>query len=146
MIRAFLAVTLTVLLVIGATAAPIEPDMVHVIDGDTVRVHGVTYRLIGLDAPETGSRSRCVSERRKGAEATARLRQLVAGGGLDLERLPCSCRPGTEGTQRCNYGRACAELRVHRRNVAHILIREGLARRFICSAMRCPPLKSWCKD
>jgi endonuclease YncB( thermonuclease family) len=111
MTRAFLAATLTVLMVIGAIAAPIEPDVVHVIDGDTVRVHGVTHRLIGLDAPETGSPSRCDSERRKGAEATARLRQLVAGGGLDLERLPSSCRPGTEGTQRCNYCRACAELR-----------------------------------
>jgi endonuclease YncB( thermonuclease family) len=127
-----------------AAAAPIEHGAIDVVDGDTIRAHGITYRLIGLDAPETGSRSRCDSERAKGAEATRRLRQLVAGGELDLERVPCSCRPGTEGTRRCNYGRACGVLKARGQDVAAILIGEGLARPFICSKTRCPRITSWC--
>src|SRR6266704_70224 len=94
-----------------ANSAPIDHGIVHVVDGDTIRAHGVTYRLIGLDAPETGSRARCEAERAKGAEAARRLRQIVAGGALDLERVACSCRPGTVGTPRCNYGRACGVLK-----------------------------------
>jgi hypothetical protein len=51
----------------------------------------------------------CESERALAAKATFRLRQLSAGG-LDLELIPCACRPGTEGTRQCNYGRACGVL------------------------------------
>ena len=36
-------------------------------------------------------------------------------GGLQLRPVRCSCRPGTEGTSLCNYGRACGELRSHGR-------------------------------
>jgi hypothetical protein len=62
----------------------------------------------GFDAPESGFRAQCESERALAAKATFRLRQLVSAGGLDLELIPCSCRPGTEGTRQCNYGRAAA--------------------------------------
>jgi hypothetical protein len=55
------------------------------------RANGVVFRLVGLDAPKTGSRARCEAERAKGAEASRRLRQLVAGGGLDLTQVPCAC-------------------------------------------------------
>ena len=46
------------------------------------------------------------------------MRSLVAGGGLVLRLVRCSCPPGTEGTSSCNYGRACGELRSHGRDVA----------------------------
>jgi hypothetical protein len=99
-----LALTLT------ASASPIEPGQVEVVDGDTIRIGSETFRLVGFDAPET-YRAQCPSERELGNRATFRLRQLVAGGGLDLERIACSCRAGTEGTPACNYGRSCGVLK-----------------------------------
>src|SRR3954452_10822197 len=91
---------LTLLLALPATpglAGPIETGAIQVVDGDTIQAHGVTYRLIGLDAPETGSRARCEAERTGGAAATFRMRQLVAGGGLDLEPVRSSCPTATKG-------------------------------------------------
>jgi hypothetical protein len=38
--------------------------------------------------------------------ATRRLEELVAGGALDFVKVACSCRPGTEGTPKCNYAAA----------------------------------------
>jgi|SRR5262249_49344601 len=102
---------------VATLANPIEPGAMEVVDGDTIRAGGRTVRLVGFDAPETGSRARCEFERRLGAAASRRLRQLVAGGGLDLELVACSCRPGTEGTMACNYGRACGTLKARGRDV-----------------------------
>ena len=36
-----------------ANAAPVDPGQVAVMDGDTIRVAGETFRLVGFDAPET---------------------------------------------------------------------------------------------
>ena len=131
---------------ITANAAPIEPRQVDVVDGDTIRVDRITYRLVGFDTPEQGSHARCEPERALAARATSRLRQLIAGGGLDLQAVACACRPGTEGTRRCNYGRSCAVLVVRGRPVADILIGERLARPYVCSGTRCPPRGSWCEE
>jgi endonuclease YncB( thermonuclease family) len=124
-------------------ASPLDPGQVEVVDGDTVRIAGETFRLVGFDAPET-YRARCPSERELGNRATFRLRQLVAGGGLDLERVACSCRAGTEGTPRCNYGRSCGTLTARGRDVGLVLIAEGLARPFVCGRTSCPSRESWC--
>jgi endonuclease YncB( thermonuclease family) len=126
-----------------ANAAPIEPSRVEVLDGDTIRVAGETFRLVGFDAPET-YRAQCPSERQLGNRATFRLRQLVAGGGLDLERIACACRFGTEGTLRCNYGRSCGLLRAHGQNVGEVMIAEGLARPFLSGRTSCPSREGWC--
>jgi endonuclease YncB( thermonuclease family) len=126
-----------------ANAAPIEPSQIEVVDGDTIRVAGETFRLVGFDAPET-YRAQCPSERQLGNRATFRLRQLVAGGGLDLERVACACRNGTEGTPRCNYGRSCGILRARGQDVGAVLIAEGLARAFVCGRTSCPRREAWC--
>jgi endonuclease YncB( thermonuclease family) len=126
-----------------ANASPIDPGQVEVLDGDTIRVAGETFRLVGFDTAET-YRARCPSERELGTRATFRLRQLVAGGGLDLERIACSCRAGTEGTPRCNYGRSCGTLTSRGRDVGDVLIAEGLARRFVCGHTSCPSREPWC--
>ena len=52
--------------------------------------------------------------------------------------------PGTEGTRRCNHGRLCATLTAAGREVGAIMIAEGLARRYVCGATRCPPRGTWC--
>jgi endonuclease YncB( thermonuclease family) len=126
-----------------ANASPLSSGQVEVLDGDTIRIVGETFRLVGFDAPET-YRAQCASERELGNRATFRLRQLVADGGLDLERVPCSCRGGTEGTPRCNYGRSCGVLRARGQDVGALLIAEGLARAYLCGRTSCPTRESWC--
>ncbi|XSC42959.1 thermonuclease family protein [Bradyrhizobium sp. RDT10] len=82
------------------------------IDGDTVRFNGELYRLTGFDSPERGDKAPCDSERRLAEAATARLRSLIEKGDAKLVSVACSCRPGQEGTDKCNYGRLCASLSI----------------------------------
>ena len=143
--RATVALCLSLaVLVTPALSKPIAPGAVQVVDGDTIRLRRQTVRLVGFDTPETGIDARCEGERNLAARATARLRALVAGGRLDLQIVSCSCRPGTEDTQRCNYGRACGVLKARGRDVGATLISEGLARSYVCGASSCPPRSSWC--
>jgi endonuclease YncB( thermonuclease family) len=127
-----------------AQAEPIASGAIQVIDGDTIRAGGRLVRLVGFDTPEPESQAHCESERTLAARATFRLRQLVAGGGLDLSLIPCSCKSGTEGTQVCNYGRACGVLKAAGKDVGPVLIAEGLARTYHCSRTRCPSRQPWC--
>jgi endonuclease YncB( thermonuclease family) len=117
---------------------------ISVVDGDTVRANGQTYRVVGFDTPESGSLARCVREQKLADAATNRLRQLISDGQPVLERVPCSCPPGTEGTRQCNHGRLCARLHTKGRDVGAILISEGLARPYICGQTGCPRRESWC--
>ena len=48
-----------------------NPGQIEVLDGDTIRVAGETFRLVGFDAPET-YRARCPSEHELGNRATSR--------------------------------------------------------------------------
>jgi endonuclease YncB( thermonuclease family) len=127
-----------------ARSEPISSGTVQVVEGDTIRARGQTVRLVGFDTPKSGINASCEGERNLAARATARLRALVAGGGLDLQIVHCSCRPGSEGTQRCDYGRACGVLKARGRDVGAALIAEGLARPYVCGATSCPPRSSWC--
>ena len=108
-------------------AALLLASTITVIDGDTVRANDQTYRLVGFDTPESGDRAQCQSERMLAARATARLQQIIAAGKIRLERVNCACRPGTEGTSSCNYGRLCAVLTADGHDVGELLISEGLA-------------------
>jgi endonuclease YncB( thermonuclease family) len=94
-----------------AVAAPIDSGAIHVIDGDTIRIHHKQPDDVGFNAPET-RRPACEAEGELGAKATRRLRELVRANDLDFEFVPCACQPGTEGTQMCNYGRHCGILKV----------------------------------
>ena len=102
-------------------------QIIEVIDGDTVRLNGAVYRLVGFDTPERGDKARCDDERRRAEAATTRLRGLIAGGDARLIRVSCSCRHGQEGTKNCNYGRLCGSLLIGGMDVGGILISEGLA-------------------
>ena len=124
-------------------AAPIGSNEIKVVDGDTIRAKGRSYRLVDFDAPETG-RAKCDAERVLGQKAKERLQQLVDAGGLDLTEIVCSCPSSTLGTRNCNYGRLCGRLTAHGEDVGAILIREKLARPFICGKTTCPHSESWC--
>jgi endonuclease YncB( thermonuclease family) len=129
-----------------ALAAPINPDDVRVIDGETIRVfhRQPNVRLVGFNAPET-RRAQCEAERELGAKATRRVRDLVQAGNLDFEFVACACSRGTEGTLSCNYGRRCGTLKANGRDVGEILMSEGLAVPFVCGRLHCPPTpKPWC--
>jgi endonuclease YncB( thermonuclease family) len=123
-----LLATLGLLLAGLAHAEPLSPADVNVMDGNTIRVGRKTVRLVGFDAPELGRKAHCGLERMLAARAASRLRKVVrTGGDLDLKIIRCSCRPGTEGTMACNYGRACGVLTVEGEDVSDILMAENLA-------------------
>lgn len=128
----------------GPTDASLRPGRIEVVDGDTIRLDGRSYRLAGIDAPESGERAKCAAEREKAEAAMRRLREIVAGGGLRLERVSCNCPAGAEGTEQCNYGRLCGTLTSSGRDVGQTLIGEGLARSYNCGAWHCPKKRGWC--
>jgi endonuclease YncB( thermonuclease family) len=148
-IRFVIAATALLAILAGAAAEPIDSSRIYVIDGDTIAVDevGPHFRLVGFNAPDKGDRAACPAEAALTGRATELLRQIVAAGHLDLERVPCSCRPGTEGTDRCNFGRYCGELKSNGVNVGLMLIRDGLAAPFVCGVTSCPKLPHpWCGD
>lgn len=126
----------------------VSASEVRVIDGDTVAIRGqrANVRLVGFNAPETGSPA-CNAELQRGQQATNRLRILLReAGSIQFQRVACSCRPGTEGTRECNYGRQCGVLSLDGRDVGRILIGEGLAVPYRCGATSCPPRPGiWCQ-
>ena len=122
----------------------IRENGVQVLDGDTIRVDGKTYRIAGIDAPEKGERAKCERERDLAARASQRLRELVATDEVRIDRVSCGCAPGTEGTERCNYGRLCGVVTADGRDVGQVLISEGLAKPYDCAFGHCPPKTPWC--
>ncbi len=129
-----------------AMAEQIEPASVRVIDGDTIAVDGrrSNIRLVGFNTPEIRN-AKCEDEGRLGVNATNRLRELVQADPLELTIVRCACKPGTEGTRNCNYGRSCGLLKTNGQDVGEILIAEGLAVPFICGKTRCPKTpRPWC--
>jgi micrococcal nuclease len=92
----------------------------YVYDGDTVDlVCGVTHqtvRLTGLDAPETKEPG-CPEEKALGDGATKRLRALVKAGR--------KFRYWEEGHDR--FGRELVHIWIDGRDVADVLVAEGLA-------------------
>jgi endonuclease YncB( thermonuclease family) len=88
-----------------------------VVDGDTVRRGLTTYRLYGIDAPET-RRAKCSEERALGLAASKRVQGLIAS----AQRSELMPKGGRE-----KYGRTLAHLFADGHNVGDILLTEGLA-------------------
>lgn len=140
MIRALaLALAVAAALTSPATAG------IYVTDGDTIVVGQERIRIVGIDAPET-RQARCDAELRRGLAAKARvvtllrevcgpLPQADAGRCLTIQRQPAPDR----------YGRTLARIGVGGRDLATVLIAEGLARPYLCPQGRCPARKPWCE-
>ncbi|RVD39545.1 thermonuclease family protein [Mesorhizobium sp. M4A.F.Ca.ET.020.02.1.1] len=125
---------------------PLARTQFTITDGDTIRLNGAAKgtRLVGFNAPES-IEPRCTVEADIGRRAKARLTELVASARLELKMIRCSCPAGTEGTNRCNYGRSCGSLFANGQDVGDVLISEGLAVPFICGDTSCPPTpRPWC--
>lgn len=88
-----------------------------VTDGDTIKLSGTTYRLWGIDAPETVQS--CADGWPAGHEATAKLEQLMAGREI-------SCEPRT--TDR--YGRTVAVCRADGNDLGAAMVSAGMAYAF----------------
>lgn len=109
----------------GETPAPlavIDGKAITVVDGDSLGVDGVEWRLIGFDAPET-ARAVCEAERRLGLIAKSRLETMIrdavaAGQPVDL----------AASGERDRYRRPLAHLRIDGADVGQMLIQELLAR------------------
>jgi len=95
--------------------------MPRVVDGDTIddQATGIRYRLASADAPETGRRAGCFSERKHGELSKAEAIGIVGGAKL-IEARP---------TGRIDaYGRTVAYLYIDGVELGDILVRRGLAR------------------
>lgn len=89
-----------------------------VVDGDTIKApYGPTYRILGYDTPEIHG-ARCDAEYRLGMKAKRRLEELVAR--RDVRVL--------ESGRADRYGRMLAHVTVDGRDLAEVMIGEGLAR------------------
>lgn len=81
-------------LLVGATAVALAaqaPPPIEVIDADTVRQGGITWRLAGMDAPEV-NHARCAGERHLGIIAAARLLALLGERGGSIESVGDAAR------------------------------------------------------
>jgi micrococcal nuclease len=89
-----------------------------VVDGDTIRApYGPTYRILGYDSPETRF-AKCPAERELGFAAKKWLEQLLAHGEVKL----------LESGRIDKYGRSLATVTIDGKDLAGLMIGEGLAR------------------
>jgi hypothetical protein len=106
---------------------------VSIVDGDTLKIDGVTIRIVEIDTPET-FRSRCENELVLGLKAKERIRQLVDSGPVTYVKT---------GTDR--YGRTLAKVFAGEVNVGEMLLEEGIALRYQPGAdAKLARLKVWC--
>ena len=85
-----------------------------VLDGDTIIVRGQRVRLQGIDAPETGQRSR--DGRAIGKESTAFLDKLISGQKIEVVY-----------SKRDKYGRILGKVFLRGKNINHLMLSSGYA-------------------
>jgi endonuclease YncB( thermonuclease family) len=88
----------------------------RVIDGDTIDIDGVRYRIHGIDAPET--RQTCFRDGREwqcGLEASLTMKRLAVG------QVRC------QGIEKDRYGRTVAKCFAGDLDLGRELVRRGLA-------------------
>ena len=89
-----------------------------VVDGDTIKVSGTTYRLWGIDAPET--KQDCPDGWLAGRLATTKMQALILG-----KTVVCEAK----ATDR--YGRTVALCRASGEDLGATMVREGMAWAFV---------------
>ncbi|MEI3807582.1 thermonuclease family protein [Agrobacterium sp. CCNWLW32] len=94
------------------------PQQVVVIDGDTIIVRGEKIRILGINAPEL--KGKCREEGVRALRARSRLMALLEAAKIDIDR---------SGFDR--HRRTLATVSVGGRDVGDVLMREGLARKWV---------------
>jgi endonuclease YncB( thermonuclease family) len=111
------AIRLGLLLALLAGPVLAQSGEAQVLDGDTLKINGVNYRLHGIDAPEkTQHCQRDGIDWLCGQEAAAYLRRLIRG-------RPVTCSE----TDRDRYGRVVAVCRAGGTDLNRAMVRAGLA-------------------
>ena len=95
-----------------------QPAELEVVDGDSVRVGGQEWRVIGYDTAEI-ERAACEGERRLGLIARRRLGQLIGG----AQRVAL-----TGSGERDRHRRPLGRLLIDGRDAGDIMVAEDLAR------------------
>lgn len=108
----------TVAAIVCFTALACTPQKVVVVDGDTIIVRGERIRIEGINAPEL--KGDCYAEGVLARRARSRLMELLEAAKIDIER---------NGIDR--YRRTLATVTVGGSAVGDILMREGLARKWV---------------
>ena len=114
-----------------AGAETVDGSRIVIIDGDTVQLGRERIRLLDIDAPES-FRSACEAELVAGLKAKERLRALLDGQDVTIER---------DGRDR--FGRTLARLFTEDGDVGEILLTERLALRYV-PGRRAERVAHWC--
>jgi endonuclease YncB( thermonuclease family) len=104
-----------------------------VIDGDTVRIAGVSIRLTDYDSPEL-FRPKCPAELMRARAAKLELERLTSQ--VKIAIVPCAYPH--------NWGRLCARGTIAGSNLSDHMIKTGLAVSYICHPDWCPKKQSFC--
>jgi micrococcal nuclease len=114
-----------VALALGQTPVPV--------DGDTIKIAGVSIRLVDYDSPEL-FRPKCPRELELAWKAKHELETLLPT--MTLEIVPCAFAN--------NYSRLCARATSNGQSVSAHMIEAKLASPMICKPGYCPPKINWC--
>ena len=111
-------------------AQTVPAQVARVTDGDTFRLTtGERIRIAAIDAPETQEgQAQCALELRLGRAASQRLRAMIEGEQVTIERTGRS------------YNRTVARVRFNGRDLGGELVRLGIARPW----PRGTPKPDWC--
>jgi endonuclease YncB( thermonuclease family) len=118
--------------ILAAVASP-SFSATNIIDGDTLRIDGVTVRIVEIDTPETWQ-SRCENELVLGLKAKERLKEIIDSGPVRFEKT---------GIDR--YRRILARVFAGDINIGETLLAEGHALPYRAgSKSKLQRLRVWC--
>lgn len=106
--------TLSVLGLLLTTSPALSQSRAEVIDGDTLRLNGITWRIHGIDAPE--AKQTCVDGWWAGQEATRALGRIVW-----TRKVECT------GVTKDRYGRSVGRCTADGEDIGTQMVREGYA-------------------
>lgn len=112
-----LAVVLTLAPSILSPVGAREPAVVTIVDGDTIKHNGTTFRLWGIDAPEN---KQWCGDYPAGVQATATLEKLIKGKVVTCEKRDVD-----------RYGRTVAVCFANGDDLGAAMVRLGMAWAFV---------------